>query len=106
MGLLKGIYKATPKKEKVATLLQQDITDAEVLENRDIFKPYGIALLRYRNPHLIVNNFQTYPIGIFTELTKYDIRDENYTETFGLNSENGKHIKSSAIPEKIWEEFE
>ena len=106
MGLLKGIYKATPKKEKVATLLQQNITDAEVLENKDIFKPYGIALLRYRNSHLIVNNFETYPIGIFTELTKYDIRDENYEETFGLNSENGKHNPSSNNFEKIWEDFE
>ena len=105
-GLLKGIYKATPKKEKVATLLKRDITDAEVLANRDIFKPYGIALLRYRNPHLIVNNFETYPIGIFSELTKYDIRDENYAETFGLNSENGKHNTSSANPEPIWEDLD
>jgi hypothetical protein len=106
LGHLKGIYKATPKKEKVKHLLKRNITDVIVLENQDIFHPYGIALLRYRNPHLIVNNFETYPIGIFSELTKYDIRDENYELAYGLNSENVKHIKSSAIPEKIWEEFE
>ena len=106
LGHLKGIYKATPKKEKIKDLLKRNITDSIVLENEDIFHPYGIALLRYRNPHLIVNNFETYPIGIFSELTKYDIRDENYELAYGLNSENGKPIKSSAIPENIWEEFE
>ena len=106
LGHLKGIYKATPKKEKIKDLLKRNITDSIVLENEDIFHPYGIALLRYRNSHLIVNNFETYPIGIFSELTKYDIRDENYELAYGLNSENGKPIKSSAIPENIWEEFE
>ena len=102
-GFLKGIYKATPKKEKVAELLHRKITDAIVLENEDVFKPYGIALLRYRNQHLIVNNFEMYPIGIFSELTKYDIRGENYNKTFGLNSENEKHTPTSANPEPIWE---
>ena len=73
------------RKKTVETLEQLYHEDYELKPKFLGIKRWGTPYLRYTNRHLIIKTYKTYPIGIFSDLTQFDFREDSHKNSFGLD---------------------
>jgi len=105
LGRLKKIYKKMEQREKTKEVLQELFHRPDILRyirNTKLFT-YGLAYLRYTQKHLVVSNFEQYPIGIFSDLTEYDFREgsQNAVNTANQTINELLHTETESWEEKI-----
>ena len=93
-GVLKGIYKKLQQREK---------TKEYMLKTLD---PVSVAYQRYTNRHIVIENYKTYPMGIFPDLASFDFRGDKHRCSVQLNQENDGDDYGYDIPLNIYEPSE